>query len=51
MLRETLKQEIEQLSESQLKRIAEFLAVVKAQVQEIAKKNRFGNAQHLESTP
>lgn len=47
MLRETLKQEIDQLSESQLKRIAEFLAVVKAQAQELEKISPFGDAQHL----
>lgn len=37
MLRESLKQEIDQLSESQLKKIAEFVSVIKAQAQQLAK--------------
>ena len=37
MLRETLKQEIDQMSESQLKKIADFINSVKAQAQQLTK--------------
>ena len=37
MLRETLKQEIDQLSDSQLRKIADFINSVKAQTQQMAK--------------
>ena len=37
MLRETLKDEIDQLSESQLQKIADFINLVKAQAQQLAK--------------
>lgn len=36
MLRETLKQEIDQLSDSQPRKIADFINVVKTQAQQIA---------------
>ncbi|MBE9041789.1 hypothetical protein IQ235_13465 [Oscillatoriales cyanobacterium LEGE 11467] len=36
MLRDALKQEIDRLSESQLKRIAEFITLVKHQTQQVA---------------
>ena len=35
MLRETLKQEIDKLSDSQLRKIADFINLVKAQVQQV----------------
>lgn len=41
MLRETLKQEINQLSESQLREMADFLASIKAQSQQSAKTDLF----------
>jgi hypothetical protein len=37
MLRDTLKQEIDQLSESQLRKLAEFVASIKSQAQQLAK--------------
>lgn len=37
MLRETLKQEIDQLSESQLRKLADFVASIKNQAQQLAK--------------
>ncbi|NET62189.1 MAG: hypothetical protein F6K47_40600 [Symploca sp. SIO2E6] len=37
MLRDTLKQEIEQLSESQLRKVAEFITLVKLQTQDASK--------------
>ncbi|ASC70336.1 hypothetical protein XM38_012740 [Halomicronema hongdechloris C2206] len=36
MLRETLKQEIDQLSESQLRKIADFVTVIKRQAHKLA---------------
>ncbi|MEM6255556.1 MAG: hypothetical protein AAF821_21795 [Cyanobacteria bacterium P01_D01_bin.156] len=36
MLRETLKQEIDQLSDGQLRRIADFINLVKNQTQQLA---------------
>ncbi|MBE9064167.1 hypothetical protein [cf. Phormidesmis sp. LEGE 11477] len=36
MLRETLKQEIDQLSDSELRRIADFINSVKTQTQQVA---------------
>jgi hypothetical protein len=37
MLRETLKQEIDKLSESQLRKIADFVTSIKAQAQQLTK--------------
>lgn len=37
MLRETLKREIDQLSETQRRKIAEFVSAVKIQAQQLAK--------------
>lgn len=37
MLRDTLKQEIDKLSESQLRKIADFVTSIKAQAQQLAK--------------
>lgn len=37
MLRETLKQEIDKLSDSQLRRIADFMDSVKTQAQQLSK--------------
>ncbi|MGJ3247125.1 MAG: hypothetical protein ACFE0I_13775 [Elainellaceae cyanobacterium] len=37
MLRETLKQEIDRLNESQLRRIADFVALIKTQAQQLPK--------------
>ena len=36
MLRETLKQEIDQLSDGQLRKIADFINLIKTQAQQIA---------------
>ncbi|MCF4970516.1 hypothetical protein [Nostoc sp. CMAA1605] len=41
MLRDTLKQEIDQLSESQLEKIAEFIVLVKGQTQNLATSEPF----------
>lgn len=41
MLRETLKKEIDQLSENQLRQIAKFVAVIKIQAQQLAKTTPF----------
>jgi phytoene dehydrogenase-like protein len=37
MLRETLKQEIDKLSDGQLRKIADFVASIKAQAQQLTK--------------
>lgn len=37
MLRETLKQEIDQLSESQLRKLADFVVSIKQQAQQLTK--------------
>jgi hypothetical protein len=37
MLRDTLKREIDQLSESQLRKLAEFVASIKSQAQQLVK--------------
>ncbi|NEP58417.1 MAG: hypothetical protein F6K31_15595 [Symploca sp. SIO2G7] len=41
MLRDTIKQEIEQLSESQLIKVAEFISLVKLQTQQTSKNTPF----------
>lgn len=41
MLRETLKQEIDPLSESQLKKLADVVTLIKSQAQQLAKSGLF----------
>lgn len=41
MLRETLKQEIDQLSEGQLRKLADVVALIKSQAQQLAKSGLF----------